>query len=210
MIGNDEEVNILFFGGASFVERKRAFLYPPYFQPEQEDFALTLFSVRYPSKFVSLEHRQVLGSLMSLGLKRGKFGDILIKDEDVQFVVAKEIADYIRLHFHAVGKTKISLEEKPLTEMIVLEEQWKEATITVSSLRLDAVLSQAFGVSRQNVQSLIENGLVKVNWKIVEQAHLECKEGDTLSARGLGRLKMIAIDGKTKKDRWRIQVGTQK
>ncbi|MBB5323760.1 RNA-binding protein YlmH [Anoxybacillus tepidamans] len=210
VIGNDEEVNLSFFGGASFVERKRALLYPSYFQPEQEDFALTLFSVRYPSKFVSLEHRQVLGSLMSLGLKRGKFGDILIKDEGVQFIVAKEIADYTRLHFHAVGKTKISLEEKPLTEIIVLEEQWKEATVTVSSLRLDAVLSQVFGVSRQNAQSLIENGLVKVNWKVVEQAHLECKEGDVLSARGLGRLKMIAIDGKTKKDRWRIQVGTQK
>lgn len=136
---------------------------------------------------------------MSLGLKRGKFGDILIKDEGVQFIVAKEIADYTRLHFHTVGKTKISLEEKPLTEIIVLEEQWKEATVTVSSLRLDAVLSQVFGVSRQNAQSLIENGLVKVNWKVIEQAHLECKEGDVLSARGLGRLKMIAIDGKTKK-----------
>ncbi|WP_027408208.1 RNA-binding protein [Anoxybacillus tepidamans] len=210
VIGNDEDVHISFFGGAPSVERKRALLYPPYFQPEEEDFSLTLFSIGYPSKFVSLEHRQVLGALMSLGLKRGKFGDILVKDDHIQFIVAKEIADYIRLHFEAVGRTKISLQEKPLTDMIAVEEQWKETTITVSSLRLDAVLSQAFGASRQNVQSLIENGLVKVNWKVVEQAHSECKEGDTLSARGLGRLKIIAIDGKTKKDRWRIQIGMQK
>ncbi|MCZ0755511.1 YlmH family RNA-binding protein [Anoxybacillus sp. J5B_2022] len=210
VIGHDEEVNVSFFGGASFVERKRALLYPPYFQPEQEDFMIALFSVRYPSKFVSLAHRQVLGSLMSLGLKRGKFGDVLIKENDVQLIVAKEVADYVRLHLQAVGKTKISLEEKPLTDMIVLEEQWNEATITVSSLRLDAVVAQAFGASRQHVQTLIENGLVKVNWKIVEQSHLECKEGDTISARGLGRLKLVAIGGKTKKDRFRIQVGTQK
>jgi RNA-binding protein YlmH len=210
VIGNDEDVNISFFGGASFVERKRALLYPSYFQPEQEDFAIALFAVNYPSKFVSLEHRQVLGSLMSLGLKRAKFGDILIKDEHIQFIVAKEVADYIRMHLEMIGKTKISLEEKPLTDIIVLEEQWNEVAITVSSLRLDALLSQVFHISRQKAQLLIENGLVKVNWKIVEQAHFECKEGDTLSARGFGRCKILLIDGKTKKEKWRVHVGTQK
>ncbi|MBA2874067.1 YlmH family RNA-binding protein [Thermaerobacillus caldiproteolyticus] len=210
VIGHDEDVNISFFGGASFVERQRALLYPPYFQPEQEDFAIALFAVCYPSKFVSLEHRQVLGSLMSLGLKRGKFGDILIKDEHIQLLVAKEVADYVRLHLEMIGKTKISLEEKPLTDIIILEEQWNEATITVSSLRLDTLLSQAFHVSRQKTQSLIENGLVKVNWKVVEQAHFECKEGDTLSVRGFGRCKIFSIDGKTKKEKWRVHIGTQK
>jgi RNA-binding protein YlmH len=210
VIGSDEDVKLSFFGGAPFTERKRGLLYPPYFQPGEEDFALTLFSIGYPSKFVSLEHRQVLGSLMSLGLKRGKFGDILMKNGDLQFIAASEIADYVLLHLHMIGGTKISLKEKPFTQIIALKEQWKEASITASSLRLDAVLAQAFGVSRQKIQSLIENGLVKVNWKTVDQAHWECREGDVLSARGFGRLKMIAIDGKTKKERWRIQVGMQK
>jgi len=210
VIGDDEDVRVSFFGGAPFVERKRALLYPPYFQPEEEDFQLALFSLHYPRKFVSLTHRQVLGTLMSLGVKRSKFGDVLMQEDDVQFLVAKEIAPYVQMHLQAVGKTKVAVEEKPLTEIMVLNEQWNEATITVSSLRLDAVVAQAFGASRQHVQTIIANGLIKINWKIVEQAHVECKEGDIISARGLGRLKLISIDGKTKKDRFRLHIGTQK
>ncbi|HZG61168.1 MAG TPA: RNA-binding protein [Anoxybacillus sp.] len=210
VIGNDPEVKLSFYGGAPFVERKRALLYPEYFEPKQEEFELTLFEIKYPHKFVSLEHRQVLGSLMSLGLKRAKFGDILIKEERIQFIVAKDVASYIQLNFDMVGKTKISLEELTLDNIVQLEEQWLEETITVSSLRLDAVLAQTFHVSRQKVQLLIENGLVKVNWKITEEPHFECKEGDTLSARGFGRCKIFSIDGKTKKEKWRVRIGKQK
>ncbi|AEH48669.1 RNA-binding protein [Parageobacillus thermoglucosidasius] len=210
VIGRDEEVHFSFFGGASFTERKRALLYPPYFQPSEEDYEIALFEVRYPSKFVTIGHRQVLGALMSLGLRRGKFGDILMKDEQIQFLAANEVADYIRLHLHAIGKANVSVEKKPLTDIIKLEENWQDAMITVSSLRLDAILSQAFHASRQKIQSCIENGLVKVNWKIVDQAHFECRQGDVLSARGFGRCKIIAMDGKTKKDRWRIRIGIQK
>jgi RNA-binding protein YlmH len=210
VVGNDPEVKISFYGGAPFVERKRAFLYPEYFQPEQEDFELTLFEIKYPNKFVSLEHRQVLGSLMALGLKRAKFGDILIKEEKIQFIVTKDVASYIQFHLEMIGRTKISLEEQNLANIIQLEEQWVEETITVSSLRLDTVLAQAFHVSRQKVQGLIENELVKVNWKVVAESHFECKEGDTLSARGFGRCKIFSIDGKTKKDKWRVCIGKQK
>jgi RNA-binding protein YlmH len=210
VIGNDPEVKVSFFGGASYVERRRALLYPEYFHPTQEDFELTLFEIKYPKKFVSLEHRQILGSLMSLGLKRAKFGDILIKEERIQFVAAKDVASYVRLNLEAIGRTKISLEELELVHILQLEEQWVEETITVSSLRLDAVLAQIFHASRQKVQELIENGLVKVNWKIIEETHFECKEGDTLSARGFGRCKIFSIDGKTKKDKWRVLVGKQK
>jgi RNA-binding protein YlmH len=210
VIGRNEEVYISFFGGAPFVERKRALLYPPYFQPADEDYDIALFEVHYPSKFVSLEHRQVLGALMSLGLRRGKFGDILMKEERIQFLVANEIADYILLHLHAIGKANVSVEKRPLTEIITLEEKWQDTTITASSLRLDAILSQAFHVSRQKIQSFIENGFVKVNWKIVEHAHFECQQGDILSARGFGRCKIISIEGKTKREKWRIRIGMQK
>jgi RNA-binding protein YlmH len=210
VIGRDDEVRVSFFGGAPFVERKRALLYPPYFQPREEDYEIALFEVRYASKFVSLEHRQVLGALMSLGLRRGKFGDILRKEEQIQFLAANEVAEYIRLHLHAIGKATVSLEKKPLSDIIMLEETWQDALITVSSLRLDAILSQAFHVSRQKMQSAIENGLVKVNWKVIEQAHFECRQGDVLSARGFGRCKIMGIEGKTKKEKWLVRIGLQK
>jgi RNA-binding protein YlmH len=210
VIGRDDEVRVSFFGGAPFVERKRALLYPPYFQPQKEDYEIALFEVHYASKFVTLEHRQVLGALMSLGLRRGKFGDILRKEEQIQFLTANEVAEYVRLHLHAIGKATVSLEQKPLSDIMMLEETWEDALITVSSLRLDAILSQAFHISRQKMQSVIENGLVKVNWKVVEQAHFECGQGDVLSARGFGRCKIMDIEGKTKKEKWLVRIGLQK
>ncbi|GMB08535.1 RNA-binding protein [Thermolongibacillus altinsuensis] len=210
IIGHHDDVHVSFFGGSPFVERKRALLYPNYFQPEQEDFRLTLFSVRYPTKFFTIEHRQVLGALMALGVKREKFGDILIQDETVQFVVAEEISPFVRMHLAAIGKATVTLQEEPLSNILLIEEQWDEDTLTVSSLRLDVILAQCFRLSRQSVQTLIENGLAKVNWKIVEQAHFECREGDVLSLRGYGRCKLQSIDGKTKKEKWRITVGKAK
>ncbi|MEH7234847.1 RNA-binding protein [Bacillus sp. JJ1562] len=210
VIGTNGEILVDFFGGKEGLERKRALLYPTYFEPNETDYNLSFFEVKYPVKFVTVDHRKVLGSLMSLGLKRSKFGDILTQDERIQIVVANEIADYVRMNFTAVGKATISLSEIATIDLLEGNEEWTEQTVTVSSLRLDVVLSTVLNLSRQKVQVLIENGLVKVNWKKIEQSSFECKEADMLSVRGFGRSKLNSIEGKTKKEKWRIVVGRQK
>ncbi|TLS34422.1 RNA-binding protein [Geobacillus thermoleovorans] len=208
--GGDGDVRVFFFGGAPFVERKRAFLAPPYIDPEEEDYGIVLFAVRYPAKFVSLEHRDVLGALMSLGLRRGKFGDILVRDEEIQVFVAAEVADYVRLHVEMIGKARVVLEPLPLSAAMPLAETWEEGTVTVSSLRLDAVLAQAFRLAREKARALVESGLVKVNWKVVDKPDFLCGPGDVLSARGFGRCKLFSVEGPTKKERWLVQIGRQK
>ncbi|CUA81067.1 RNA-binding protein [Anoxybacillus suryakundensis] len=208
IVGNNDEVHVAFFGGSSSVsvERKRALLYPPYMQPNEDDFQLSLFSIRYPKKFVTLGHRDVLGALLSLGVKREKFGDIVIVDDVIQFVVAKEIAPFVKMNVTAIGKAKVSLEEQPLSQLLAVKEEWEEETFTVSSLRLDAILAQCFRISRQKAQALITQNYAKVNWKTVDQAHMECQEGDLLSLRGYGRCRLQAVVGQTKKEKWRIVV----
>jgi RNA-binding protein YlmH len=204
VIGDHSEVKVSFQGGVMDTERKRALLYPDYFQPENDDFKLTLFEVKYASKFITLQHRQVLGALMSLGIKRSKFGDIRFSNETVQFVCAREISDYLITNFLEVGRSKVTLIEKELNEFSPQAEVYQEIVTTVSSLRLDVIGSAVYNISRQKIQPLITNGLVKVNWKTVESVSFECREGDTLSVRGYGRSKVTAIEGKTKKDRFRI------
>ncbi|KIQ95818.1 photosystem II S4 domain protein [Anoxybacillus thermarum] len=206
IVGNHDEVHVAFFGGSSSVERKRALLYPPYLQPNEDDFQLSLFSVRYPKKFVTLGHRDVLGALLSLGVKREKFGDIVIVEDVIQFVVAKEIASFVKMNVTSIGKAKVLLEEQPLSKLLDVKEEWEEETLTVSSLRLDAILAQCFRISRQKAQALIEQSFAKVNWKTVDQAHMECREGDLLSLRGYGRCRLQTIAGQTKKEKWRIVV----
>jgi RNA-binding protein YlmH len=147
---------------------------------------------------------------MSLGLKRGKFGDILMKDGRVQFFSSTEIGDYIKSNLESIGRASIRLKEVDLKEAITVDDLWMEQDITVSSLRLDTIISGIHHISRQKSQLFIQQGLVKVNWTSIENHSFECAVGDLLSVRGYGRVKILSIEGRTKKDKWRIVVGKQK
>ncbi|WP_078380967.1 YlmH family RNA-binding protein [Sutcliffiella halmapala] len=210
VIGSNEEVKLDFFGGASGAERKRAFLYPAYYLPAMEDYQVKAYDLSYPDKFVQIEHRQVLGSLMGIGLKRSKFGDIYFHDKHVQLVVGEEVSSYIELQLQEVGKVKVSLKSIPITELVSQESDWEEQSTTAASLRLDVIIASVYNLSRQKAQMLLSAKKVKVNWKLIEQSSFECQEGDIISLRGFGRSKLITVDGKTKKDKWRIIVGKQK
>lgn len=190
------------------VERKRVLLYPSYYIPTNEDFKMTVVEVQYPKKFVTLQHRDVLGSMMSLGIDRSKFGDIRVEDGAIQFVVATEVLDYVRTNLTSIGKVKVHVEivDKP-SNYFSQQEQWVSDSLTVSSLRLDTVISSVFSISRQKSSSLIQSGKVKVNWAEKDQISLELQELDIISIRGLGRVKLLMIEGRTKKDKIRLQIG---
>ncbi|MGE6378214.1 RNA-binding protein [Peribacillus muralis] len=210
LLGNDSEAKLQFNGGSDFVERKRVLIYPDYYSPEPTDFNISLYDISYPKKFVTLEHRQILGTLMSLGVKREKFGDIIVTEERIQFVAAEEMEAYLTGNLEKIGKASISIKRLPIGNIIQVQEKWEEQITTVSSLRLDSVLSAVLNMSRQKTQALITSGKVKVNFKQTENVSDECREGDTLSIRGFGRCKIMSIDGKTKKNKWRITLGRQK
>lgn len=210
LIGDQGEVKYKLFGGSPGVERKRACLMPEYMTENQVDFQITLFEIDYPMKFVTIEHPQVLGTLMSLGLKRGKFGDILVKEGRIQFFAAEEINNYIKNNLESIGRAGVKLKELDLNAAISSDELWMENVITISSLRLDTVVSGIHNLSRQKSQLFIGQGHVKVNWTIIENTSFECDEGDLISVRGHGRAKIMSIEGKTKKEKWRIHVGKQK
>ncbi|WP_456275568.1 YlmH family RNA-binding protein [Bacillus sp. AK128] len=210
VIGHNQDVLVQFFGGSLHSERQRALLYPDYYEPTETDFQLKLFEVDYPHKFVSIEHPQVLGSLMSMGLKRAKYGDILSEGERVQIIVANEISDFLRMNLQSIGRAKVSLREIELDKILQIKEEWKEEFCTVSSMRLDVLVAEAYNLSRSKATPLIKGGVVKVNFKQVEETSFECREGDILSVRGHGRCKITAIEGKTKRDKVRIKIGKAK
>ncbi|NPC92491.1 RNA-binding protein [Bacillus sp. WMMC1349] len=210
VIGHSDEVKLGLFGGFQESERKRAILYPEYAEPLINDYQIQAFQVIYPHKFASIEHRELLGSLMGIGLKRKKFGDFIFAGDIRQFVCSEEIADYVSSHLTHIGRMKIGLEKIPLSELHIAEQHVEIREDTVSSLRLDTVCSQVTRQSRQKAQALVKNGLVKVNWKVVEDTSYLLLEGDMLSVRGFGRFKLTNIDGKTKKGRWRLTIAKQK
>lgn len=207
VIGQSDDLAVYAQGIFEQPERMRVMIAPSYFMPAEEDYQITVFSINYPSKFVQLRHPDVLGALLSVGMERSKFGDIRVAENTVQFAVATEVADYVRAHLTSIGKVKVHLEEIGTQPLLRLGEEWVESTTTVSSMRLDVVLATVLNISRQKSQNLITAGRVKVNWTVREQVSFELQEGDILSARGFGRLKVIMTEGRTKKDKIRLQIG---
>lgn len=202
------DVSVEAYGAYEGAERMRMLLYPNYYVPEQKDYAVTVFNINYATKFVTLGHKDVLGSLMSLGVDRSKFGDIQIDEEAIQFAVVGELQDYLLANFTSVGKAKISISEVTEQEAFIgSSETWLEETRIVSSMRLDAVIAALLTVSRQKAVALIRSDKVRVNWTSQNEPALELYEADILSIRGSGRFKVIAIEGRTKKDKVRLLTG---
>lgn len=208
IIGQMEDLQTKAIGGFNLAERQRIIIAPTYFETTNEDFQITLLTVNYPSKFVQLKHPDVLGALLSLGINRAKFGDIRVAKNTIQFAVCSEVVDYVRANLVSIGKVKVHVEKIDDSEQLIeVEDEWSDQTYTVSSMRLDVVLATVLNISRQKSQNLISAGRVKVNWTIRESTSFELHEGDIISARGFGRLKVLMIEGRTKKDKIRLQIG---
>jgi RNA-binding protein YlmH len=206
--GQNEDIITTDFGKFLDAERKRMLISPSYFVPSDEDYSISMFEIKYPSKFVTLEHPDVLGSLMSLGLDRSKFGDIRIEEDRIEIAVELEVAEFVRMNLISIGKSKVQLNQLEIDHLYVVNsEKWVEESHTVSSMRLDTIIASLFNVSRQKASLLIHSGKVKVNWVVREQPSFELHESDLLSIRGLGRIQIGLIEGRTKKDKIRLQIG---
>lgn len=189
-------------------ERVRVLIYPDYYVPESDDYQITVFKVKYASKFLTMDHKDVLGSMMSLGIERSKFGDIRIGEDEVQFAVADELKDYMTANFTSIGKAKVTVEELgSLENLIAIDDRWIETLHIVSSLRLDTIVAALLNVARQKASMLIHGEKVKVNWAVRNQPAFELFESDILSIRGSGRYKVIAVEGRTRKDNIRLLIG---
>lgn len=207
LIRESSELAFTFYGGYEQAERIRCLIYPDYYQPTDSDFEIKMVEVNYPQKFATLSHGKILGTLLNSGIKREFFGDIISDGERWQVFLAREISQFIETQVTKIGKIAVRLEEIPYTEIILPKDSWAEETATVSSLRLDSVVSTVYNISRQRSKQLIEAGKVKTNWVVNERPDYVLDLLDIVSIRGFGRLQIQGIEGRTKKDKCRLRLG---
>lgn len=199
-----EDITFAFFGGDEGTERKRAIIAPNFVDIVEDDFELVVFEARFPSKFVTLSHRDVLGAFTSLGIERDKIGDVIIHEGRVQLVTTKQLAPYVASNLTRIKQVKVNLKEILFSELELLQEQWQHSFFTVSSLRLDIIVKELFRISRKNAVQLIEAERVKVNFTLVNDPAIQLMEDDLISVRGYGRGKLFTIHGRSKKDKIKI------
>jgi len=194
------------FGGFPEAERRIAFFLPEYLTSEDFEVSdyLTAFHIR--CRFAEIGHRDVLGSLLGLGLHRWSIGDIHAGGEEAWFFCLPSVAGLIATELTRIGRNGAAVRETSLDQVTFPERSREERSFTVSSLRLDAVLAGTFNLSRTNAAELIEAGAVQLNYAICEKSSAMVEPGDVFSLRGHGKACLRETCGKSRKDRLRIVV----
>ncbi|MNC48592.1 hypothetical protein D3C75_977210 [compost metagenome] len=207
-MANRADVNIHLDGGYSAAERKRAVIAPSYRDPAEEDMGIAVLEITSPdNRFAELEHGDFMGSILGLGVKREKVGDIHVLGDACHILVAREIADYFSMNLSQVHRLGVSTSLLPLADLRTAETKLEEMTLSVASLRLDGIVSDVWRLSRAKVLIPIKAGRCRLNWKVEEDPSAQLKGGDVVSLQGFGRFKVLEVEGITKKGRVRVKIG---
>lgn len=197
----------IFYGGLENAERTVAIFYPEKLEEiikeNKFDFN-TIFSViriTLPNELKgTYEHRNYLGALMKLGLKREKIGDIIVYEEGADIIVKPEIEEFLITNLNELTRfNKSKIEKIKLNEIKQIEKVKIEEKITVSSMRLDNIVSEIARCSRNKADELLIGERVLVNFETITKASKEIKEKDIITIRGKGRFEIIEILGNSKK-----------
>lgn len=191
------------FGGYPEAERRMLVYLPEYLEEgyllEEDSPCVCLRASFYQGDTPS--HRDFLGALMGSGIARETVGDICVGTGSCDFFVTAEIAPYVLQNFLSAGRTHLRLTRIPLAEASIPEPEVKEIRDTLASLRLDSVLSSGFRIGRSQAAQYVSAGKAAVDGLPCEKPDKLLAEGTTVSLRGLGKLKLAQVGGRTKKDR---------
>ena len=204
ILNSNDDLKYSVDGGYDESERKIVFIYPFYMEYEDIDETLRFIQIEGNFKFKSISHKDYLGSLLSLGIKREKIGDIIIHDNFCQVVVSEDICDFIIINLEKVSKNKVKVKEITVKDIIESEQNFKEISFTVSSLRLDSVIGGVYNLSRSESLKIIKGEKVHVDYEKIISPSKEIKTNSLISVRGHGRA-IIEIGDMTKKGRIKIR-----
>lgn len=190
----------MLYGGAESCERRMLGVSAGT-APQADTFpiACLLVSPRSTRFGAPLTHRDVLGSLMGLGIERELIGDIVVREQGAYIFCVQKMADFILGALTRIGSTDVdcvlsSPPDGPLRAT-------RDIRLQVSSPRLDAVIAHLFHLSRGDAQSLFRQGRVMVDDVVCERPDCTLKAGQVLSVRGHGRAQYKGIEGQSKKGR---------
>ena len=186
-----------FDGGGPDAERGQGCFHPAWAEAE---FTAQWVEIRWAAKFAHVEHRDLLGSLMALGMDRGFFGDLIALEDRAYLLCLPEVAIRLPMEWDKAGNVPIKvrvLEEAPA----IAPPKGDFLRDTVASLRLDCILSAGMKTSRGRAAEIIRTGAVSVDHSPEERTDRVLSAGQLLSIRGFGRIRLTEVGSPTRKDR---------
>jgi photosystem II S4 domain protein len=206
LFGRLTELEIVSWGGYPQAERQRLGIARSEIPLEASQIPIAILDVAGNFLFDPATHRDFLGAILGTGIVRDKIGDIIVLGErGAQVIVVPEMIEFLTTSLVQVRSVPVKIQQIDLSELKIRSPQKKEITTVEASLRLDAIASAGFGISRSKMAGAIAAGDVRVNWKEITQPSHAVQAGDLIAFRGKGRLEVgeVAV---TKKQRYRVQL----
>ena len=171
------------------------------------DFPCKLIKISINSKFKEYQHKDFLGSLMGLNIKRELMGDLILENGIVYIPVSSKIVDIVLVELKQIGRAPCEIE---IVEVEKIEElpsyNYDDKLIIVPSKRLDSIVSAIMNLSRNKVVEPIEKGKVLVDYAEEKDKSKMIEIGSLITIRGYGKYKLFSDKGETKKGKERLLV----
>ena len=189
----------VFDGGYENAERKIIVFLPDWAEGAEGELAFLRASFHGTDS--KLTHRDILGSLMGLGITRERVGDILVSEHSADIVASSALAEFLLREWSGAGRVRLTVTEIARESLMIPEVKIQKVEDTVSSMRLDAVVSTAFGMSRGKAADLIAAGRVSLDHVPCEKPDKNVSEGSIITARGFGKAVVRECSRLSKKGR---------
>ena len=196
------------YGGHELAERKVAGFGDADIFGYEGEFPISVIEISPLSEKYSdeLNHRDYLGSLMNLGIRRETLGDILIKGKNAYLFALDDMAEHICSKLCRVKHTSVNCQVVD-ADIPELRPSIVEESHPVSSLRIDTVIATVCNISRKTVSEHFERGNVTLNSKVTSKPTYLMQVDDIFSVRGIGKFRFLAIGGKSKRGKTYVTVG---
>lgn len=206
--------NYICYGGYSNAERVMLVIYPEkleeVFNNNQYDFnnIVRVVKVTLPNEMRGkYSHRDYLGAVIKIGLKREKVGDIIVNLDGADLIVSKDISKYIVDSFKELTRfSKSDIYEENIEKLNITEPKTEVLNIIIPSMRMDSIVSELIRTSRSKALEIINAERVFVNSEVITKNSKMLKENDIITVRGKGRFKIIKILNSTKKGNLVLEV----
>ncbi len=207
-------VDSFFYGGYPDAERVCAVFVPKFFECDNiykffsnnsDINPVSLIRIE-KDRFSSLTHRDYLGSLMGLGIKREMLGDLLVDENGCFVVCINSVAKFIIENLNSVGRGTVNVSIASFDKIIERKENFKTVSAFVASPRLDNIVSAAFSLSRTKSAEFIEKGAVFTNSCENLKPDYKVGAGDKIVLRGKGKAVIASFDGESKRGRLHITI----
>ena len=202
--------NKIFFGGNIDNDRSVLIFYPDKLDEnmiqKNIEKILSVIRIKLPDN-LKYEHKDYLSGIMKLGIKREKFGDIIITESGADIVVFDEICEALINDLKALTRFKKSdITRVSIKEIAIKKQEFQDINIIVSSLRLDNFVSELAKISRSKAIEVIEEGRVFLNYINEFKTDKKINEKDIINIRGKGKFIFDSIERKTKNDKLYLKI----